>query len=135
MNSHPIFIVKLSWHAVKDFVQFSPGDEVYERTYGGDRNPVRRSMATDAGGGHRIQIAPSAVRQLRNLPTSVQERIVEHIEELAVEPRPRGVVKLQGEDDLYRIRVGDYRVIYTIRDEELIVLVLRVGHRREVYRD
>ena len=48
---------------------------------------------------------------------------------------PRGSIKLQGEDDLYRIRVGDYRVIYTVKDEELIVLVLRVGHRREVYRD
>jgi mRNA interferase RelE/StbE len=65
----------------------------------------------------------------------VQERIVGRIEELAAEPRPRGAVKLQGEDDLYRIRVGDYRVVYTIRDEELIVLVLRVGHRRDVYRD
>ena len=92
-------------------------------------------MATDAGGRHRIQIAPSAVRQLRKLPTSVQERIVGHIEDLAIEPRPRGSIKLQGEDDLYRIRVGDYRVIYTVKDEELIVLVLRVGHRREVYRD
>jgi mRNA interferase RelE/StbE len=92
-------------------------------------------MATDAGGGHRIQIAPSAVRQLRKLPTTVRERIVGHIEDLAIEPRPRGSIKLQGEDDLYRIRVGDYRVIYRVGDEELIVLVLRVGHRREVYRD
>jgi mRNA interferase RelE/StbE len=92
-------------------------------------------MATDAGGGYRIQIAPSAVRQLRKLPGSVQERIVEHVEQLATDPRPRGAIKLQGEDDLYRIRVGDYRVIYQIRDDELIVLVLRVEHRREVYRD
>lgn len=92
-------------------------------------------MATDAGGGHRIQIGPSAVRQLRKLPTSVQERIAGRIEQLAIDPRPRGSIKLQGEDDLYRIRVGDYRVIYAIRDDELIVLVLRVGHRREVYRD
>jgi mRNA interferase RelE/StbE len=92
-------------------------------------------MATDAGGGHRIQIAPSAVRQLRKLPAPVRGRIVEHIEALAIGPRPRGSTKLQGEDELYRIRVGDYRVIYAVRDEELIVLVLRVGHRREVYRD
>jgi mRNA interferase RelE/StbE len=92
-------------------------------------------MATDAGNGYRIQIAPSALRQLRKLPQSTQDRIVRRVEGLAGDPRPRGSVKLQGEEDLYRIRVGDYRVIYQVRDEELIVLVVRVGHRREVYRD
>ena len=103
-------------------------DQEGRRVYGGSRKPAKRDMVTDADGGHRVQIAPSAVRQLRKLPTLVRERIVEHIEELAVEPRPRGAIKLLGEDDLYRIRVGDDRVIYTIRDEELIVLVLHVEH-------
>jgi mRNA interferase RelE/StbE len=92
-------------------------------------------MATDAGNGYQIQIAPSAVRQLRKLPQSVQERIVRRVEALAADPRPRGSVKLEGEADLYRIRVGVYRVVYQVRDNELIVLVLRVGHRRDVYRD
>jgi mRNA interferase RelE/StbE len=133
-NTQPILIVKLSWQSVNDFVQFPRCDQEGRETYGGNRKPVKRDMATDAGGGYRIQIAPSAVRQLRKLPASVQERIAGHIEELAIDPRPRGAIKLQGEDDLYRIRVGDYRVIYTIRDDELIVLVLRVGHRREIYR-
>jgi mRNA interferase RelE/StbE len=53
---------------------------------------------------------------------------------LEITPRPEGVKKLEGEKDLYRLRVGDYRIIYTIRDRELIVLVLKVGHRREVCR-
>ena len=53
---------------------------------------------------------------------------------LAKEPRPKGVKKLSGADDLYRIRVGDYRVVYQIRDDRLIVLVVRIGHRKDVYR-
>ena len=83
---------------------------------------------------YRIRFAPSARRQLEDLPRKVQQRIAAHVDPLAVSPRPRGSIKLEGEDDLYRIRVGKYRVIYAIRDEELIVLVLRVGHRRDVYR-
>ena len=53
---------------------------------------------------------------------------------LADNPRPRGVEKLEGRENRYRIRVGDYRVIYEIHDEVLLVLVVRIGHRREVYR-
>jgi mRNA interferase RelE/StbE len=83
---------------------------------------------------YRILFAPSARRQLEDLPRKVQQRIAAHIDQLAVSPRPRGSIKLEGEDDLYRIRVGKYRVIYGIQDDELIVLVLRVGHRRDVYR-
>ena len=54
--------------------------------------------------------------------------------ELASQPRPPGSEKLFGPEDLYRIRVGDYRIVYQIRDEELLVSVLKIGHRREVYR-
>ncbi len=53
---------------------------------------------------------------------------------LAVNPRPKGVKKLSGLDDLYRIRVGDYRIVYQIHDDRLIVLVVRIGHRKDVYR-
>jgi mRNA interferase RelE/StbE len=83
---------------------------------------------------YRIQFAPSARRQLEDLPMKIQRRIAAHIDQLAFNPRPRGSIKLEGEDDLYRIRVGKYRVIYGIQDDELIVLVLRIGHRRDVYR-
>jgi mRNA interferase RelE/StbE len=92
-------------------------------------------MATHSGDGYRIQIAPRAVRQLRKLPTAVQERIARRIDRLAADPRPRGSIKLEGEDELYRIRVGVYRVIYQIRDDELVVVILRAGHRRDIYRE
>ena len=59
-------------------------------------------------------------------------RIIERVEELASNPRPAGVKKLVSEDNLYRVRVGEYRAVYQIRDRELVVLSVKVGHRREV---
>jgi mRNA interferase RelE/StbE len=77
---------------------------------------------------------PSADKALRRLPEKVQRRIVAATAALADDPRPPGSVKLHDADDLWRIRVGQYRVVYTIQDEALIVLVLRVAHRKDVYR-
>lgn len=91
-------------------------------------------MATGPEPRYQIEITPSALKQLSDLPRKPRERIAAHIEALGFEPRPRGVKKLSGEDDLYRIRVGNYRVIYAIRDDRLIVIVLRLGHRKDVYR-
>ena len=65
----------------------------------------------------------------------MQERIQSKINELAIEPRPRGVKKIQGEENSYRIRVGDYRVVYDIFDDILLVTVIKVKHRSQVYRD
>jgi mRNA interferase RelE/StbE len=76
----------------------------------------------------------SADRQLRRLPEDAQRRIVAETETLALNPRPVGVAKLAGGENLWRIRIGDYRVVYEIHDDRLIVLVLRVAHRRDVYR-
>jgi len=61
-------------------------------------------------------------------------RVARKIDSLAGDPRPAGVEKPRGAEDLWRVRVGDDRIIYTIRDEVLLVLVVRIGHRREVYR-
>lgn len=61
-------------------------------------------------------------------------RLVEAIDKLAENPRPRGCKKLAGRYDLYRIRVGRYRVVYAIRDEVLVVVIVAIGHRRDVYR-
>jgi mRNA interferase RelE/StbE len=83
---------------------------------------------------YRLEFAPSARKQFLGLPRDVQERIAPRISALADEPRPHGAEKLKGQDDQYRIRVGDYRVVYAISDDLLIVLVLRVAHRRDVYR-
>lgn len=77
---------------------------------------------------------PSASKSLRALPVSVQKRIVVLIDALADDPRPSNCVKLHGTEDLWRIRVGQYRVVYTIQDEDLIVLVVRVAHRKDEYR-
>ncbi len=83
---------------------------------------------------YRIEFKPSAGREFSGLPKKIQKRIAVEINSLADTPRPRGVEKLEGNERRYRIRVGDYRVIYEMWDEALLVLVVRIGHRREVYR-
>ncbi len=64
----------------------------------------------------------------------MQRRIAAAIDRLAVDPRPSGVRKLTGADNLWRIRVGDYRIVYEIEDDRLVVLIVRIGHRRDIYR-
>ena len=83
---------------------------------------------------YKLKIRPRALKSLEKIPKSDQARTIRRIDLLANEPRPDGVKKLKGADDLYRIRTGDYRVIYQIKDDILLVLVVRVAHRREVYR-
>ena len=83
---------------------------------------------------YKVDFKTSADRQLRKLPASAQRRIVREVMALAINPRPAGVVKLTGDENLWRIRIGDYRVVYEIHDDRLIVLVLRVANRRDVYR-
>jgi mRNA interferase RelE/StbE len=89
-------------------------------------------MAT--GPPYRIEIMRPALKQLAALPREEQVRVTADINALAGNPRPRGVEKLKGQDEKYRIRVGAYRVIYTIRDDRLVVLVLLIGHRKDIYR-
>jgi mRNA interferase RelE/StbE len=84
---------------------------------------------------YSITYKPSAAKALRKLDRQHQRAIVTAIEALAREPRPGGVKKLQGGSGEYRIRVGSYRVVYDIRDGELLILVLHLGHRREIYRN
>jgi mRNA interferase RelE/StbE len=83
---------------------------------------------------YRVSFAPAALRQFRKLPAAVQRRLSPHIDALADNPRPTGVVKLSGVSDIYRVRVGDYRIVYEIQDVVLVVLVLKIGNRREMYR-
>ena len=81
--------------------------------------------------GYRIDFVPRARHELAKLPKIAAERIACAIDDLAYEPRPHGCKKLVGQD-AWRIRVGDYRVIYQIRDDRLLVLVVRIGHRRDI---
>jgi mRNA interferase RelE/StbE len=83
---------------------------------------------------YRVFFKSSADRQLRKLSVAQQRRIVGEVEMLAGDPRPRSVVKLAGCENLWRIRIGNYRVVYEIHDDRLVVLVLRVAHRKDVYR-
>jgi mRNA interferase RelE/StbE len=82
---------------------------------------------------YRIDFAPAAVRQLRKLDPPARRRIQAAVELLAEEPRPAGAKKLVGGESEWRVRTGDYRIIYEIHDQMLVVLVVAVGHRREIY--
>lgn len=81
-----------------------------------------------------VTILPSALAHLAKLPSHDQKRVKARIDQLAEDPRPAGVKRLKGETDLFRLRSGDYRIIYSIEDVRLVVLVIRIGHRRDVYR-
>jgi mRNA interferase RelE/StbE len=82
---------------------------------------------------YEIRFKPSAAKEFAKLPPDVQRRIAPAIEGLAANARPRGAEELVG-DDAWRIRVGDYRIVYAIEDRVLVVLVLHIGNRREVYK-
>ena len=83
---------------------------------------------------YRLVILPAAQRQMAALDRDIQRRIDIKIRALADNPRPPGVVKMAGEENQWRVRVGDWRIIYAIIDSELVVLVVKLGHRREIYR-
>ena len=82
---------------------------------------------------YRVELTTSAARQIKKLPRPARDRILDAVANLTGDPRPRGAKKLAGEETAWRIRVGDYRVIYDVFDSELVVTVVRAGHRREVY--
>lgn len=83
---------------------------------------------------YKVFLDPSAERDLKKIDISRRPKIVDAIDDLVATPRPEGVRKLSGSEDKYRIRVGDYRILYQIKDRELIVLVVRIAHRRDAYR-
>lgn len=82
---------------------------------------------------YEIVLAPAAARQLRKLDPPVRRRMQAVFETLAVDPRPPAATRLVGGAGEWRVRSGDYRIVYEIRDSKLLVLVLRLGHRRDVY--
>lgn len=83
---------------------------------------------------YQVEITPVAKRQIKKLVKQTQELIIQRLEELAENPRPSGVLKMEGEENLYRVRVADYRIIYEIQDRVLLIVVVKVGHRGDVYR-
>lgn len=83
---------------------------------------------------YRIEVSATAERQMKKLGREDQIRVVRAVQALANEPRPSGCRKLQGYDDVYRIRIGRYRALYSIDGRRIIITVLKVAHRRDVYR-
>jgi len=81
-----------------------------------------------------VELTRTAEKQLRRIAKRHRVRLVEVIRGLADRPRPHGTRKLQGYDDVYRIRVGQYRVVYEILEDRVIVIVLKVGHRKDIYK-
>lgn len=82
---------------------------------------------------YKIRIKNSAGKELEKIDQKNRERIIERIQKLRSDPRPLGCKKLSGEEK-YRIRQGDYRILYQIFDETVVVVVVRIAHRREAYR-
>jgi mRNA interferase RelE/StbE len=82
---------------------------------------------------YRVEVASAAVRQLRKLDPPARRRIQAAIELLGEQPRPGGATKLVGGEGEWRVRTGDYRIVYEIHDSMLLVLVVAVGHRRDIY--
>ena len=83
---------------------------------------------------YQIVFTPAALRQLASLDAPTRRRVARRIEALGIAPRAAGAEMLKGGDGETRIRIGDWRVIYVVRHDELVVLVIKIGHRSDVYR-
>jgi mRNA interferase RelE/StbE len=83
---------------------------------------------------YRIEFTPKAERDFKALDWQIQRRLARRIDSLAENPYPQGIKKLAGEEELYRLRVGHYRIIYQVQGKRLVVLVIGIGHRSDVYR-
>ena len=83
---------------------------------------------------YRVEVSATAERQLRRLARADQVRLIRAMQALSTDPRPPGCRKLSGYDDVFRVRVGRYRIVYAIEDRRLVIIVLKVGDRKDVYR-
>ena len=83
---------------------------------------------------YAVTLLRDAQKALDKMDGELRSRTIRALRLLEDDPRHPGVVKMSGPEDLYRVRVGDWRIVYAIHDRELVVLVIRIGHRREVYR-
>ena len=85
-------------------------------------------------GHHEVEVSRTAEKQLCKLPREVQERLVRRMLLLAEDPFPQGARKLTGYDDVYRVRVGRYRILYSVSRRRLVIIILKVGQRKDIYR-
>lgn len=82
---------------------------------------------------YAVELLPSAARELTKLAPSAQRRVARRIDQLAADPRAQSV-KLRGVEEVWRARVGDYRILFLVDDQRMVVLIVRIAHRREAYR-
>lgn len=82
----------------------------------------------------KIELSATARRQLKRMDRKTARRIIAKIESLSTNPRPAGYIQIKSSDQRFRVRVGDYRIIYKIIDDALVILVVEIGHRSEIYR-
>ncbi|HLG40988.1 MAG TPA: type II toxin-antitoxin system RelE/ParE family toxin [Chitinophagaceae bacterium] len=82
---------------------------------------------------YQVLVSKASRKQLNKLPVFIHNKIIEDIASLSENPRPAGCKKLKGQKNAWRIRIGDYRVIYEIEDEQLRILVIAIGHRKDIY--
>ncbi len=80
---------------------------------------------------YRIELTRAARRGLASAPKNIAQRLDAYILKLAEEPYPRGCIKLEGSEDLWRVRVGNYRIIYQVEDERLVIVIVKVGPRKD----
>jgi mRNA interferase RelE/StbE len=83
---------------------------------------------------YKIEISSSAEKALKKIPRKDLIKVIETIQKLGIDPKPLGCRKLSGEEDVYRVRQGNYRIIYEVEDKKLLILVLKIGHRKDTYR-
>jgi len=83
---------------------------------------------------YSIEFTATAEKQIRRIAAGDRVRVLRAIQQLSHDPRPRGCRKLQGYDDVFRVRAGTFRVIYSIEARRLLIIILKVGHRKDVYR-
>ena len=83
---------------------------------------------------YRVEFTPAAARDLKKLDRQTQKRLSGVIDGLGENPRPNSVVALQGDSSILRIRSGAYRILYRIEDRVLMIIIIRIGHRKDVYR-
>ncbi len=83
---------------------------------------------------YEIEFTKAAEKQLADIPRTELKKLAKRIEKLAIDPFPQGHEKMKGHEELHRIRQGDYRILYTVFEKKLLILIVKIGHRREVYR-
>ena len=83
---------------------------------------------------YHVELTPAAQKQFKKLTAKLQDQIWEAMESLSLNPRPHGYKRLVSRLGCYRVRIGDYRIVYSINDKIINVLILKIGHRRDVYR-